>query len=73
MGSIIKITDNLRVGVAYQSPTWYSLKEESRQVLYAILGIASRTYDYDVELINDGNQLQGGDVHRQDGTEQQMH
>ncbi|WP_314201375.1 OmpP1/FadL family transporter [Capnocytophaga sputigena] len=52
LGSIIKITDNLRVGVAYQSPTWYSLKEESRQVLYATLGIASRTYDYDVELIN---------------------
>ena len=54
LGSIIKVTDELRLGVSYQSPTWYKMKEESRQVLYATTRgeVATRTYDRDIELVN---------------------
>ena len=52
LGSIIKVTDELRLGVSYQSPTWYKMKEESRQVLYATTGVATTTYDRDIELVN---------------------
>ena len=52
LGSIIKVTDDLRLGVSYQSPTWYRMKEEYRQVLYATTGIATNTFDSDIELVN---------------------
>ena len=52
LGAIIKITDDLRLGMSYQSPTWYRMKEEYRQVLYGTVGVATRTFDSDVELIN---------------------
>lgn len=31
VGAIAKVTEDLRVGVAYESPTWYSLQDELRQ------------------------------------------
>lgn len=31
VGAIVKITEEFRAGVAYQSPTWYSLQDEIRQ------------------------------------------
>lgn len=40
LGTIIKATENLRVGLAYESPTWYSMNDELRQKL------TSGIYDY---------------------------
>jgi len=33
LGTIAKLTDWLRLGVTYDSPVWYSIKEETRQYL----------------------------------------
>ncbi|AVM49095.1 OmpP1/FadL family transporter [Capnocytophaga sp. oral taxon 878] len=52
LGSIIKVNDDFRVGVSYQSPTWYSLKEESRQVLYGTVVASGKEYNSDIELVN---------------------
>ena len=35
LGAIVKATESLRIGVSYQSPTWYRLKDEQRQAIYA--------------------------------------
>ena len=35
LGAIVKPTKNLRLGLAYQSPTWYRLQDEQRQAIYA--------------------------------------
>ena len=35
LGAIVKATQRLRIGIAYQSPTWYRLKDEQRQAVYA--------------------------------------
>lgn len=34
LGAIGKITDDLRLGLAYESPTWYNLNDELSQALY---------------------------------------
>lgn len=34
LGAILKITESLRVGAAYESPTWYRLNDELTQDLY---------------------------------------
>lgn len=34
LGAIAKVTDDLRVGLAYESPTWYTLNDELSQALY---------------------------------------
>lgn len=33
LGAIAKVTDMLRVGATYESPTWYSIREEATQYL----------------------------------------
>lgn len=35
LGAIVKATESLRLGVAYQSPTWYRLEDEQRQAVIA--------------------------------------
>jgi hypothetical protein len=35
LGAIVKATESLRVGLAYQSPTWYRLQDEQRQAISA--------------------------------------
>jgi hypothetical protein len=35
LGAIAKATESLRVGLAYQSPTWYRLEDEQRQAIFA--------------------------------------
>ena len=35
LGAIVKATESLRLGVAYQSPTWYRLEDEQRQGVIA--------------------------------------
>ena len=34
LGAIAKVTDDLRLGLAYESPTWYTLNDELTQRLY---------------------------------------
>lgn len=38
VGTIIKPTKEIRLGLAYQSPTWYKLNDETRQSLAAVSG-----------------------------------
>lgn len=38
VGAIIKPIKEIRLGVAYQSPTWYKLNDETRQSLAAVSG-----------------------------------
>jgi len=54
LGTIIKATENLRLGVSYQSPTWYTMKEESHQELKAtVLNTnTGKEMDTDIDLIN---------------------
>lgn len=33
LGAIVKATESLRLGLAYQSPTWYRLEDEQRQAV----------------------------------------
>lgn len=35
LGAIVKATEGLRLGLAYQSPTWYRLEDEQRQAVIA--------------------------------------
>ncbi|WP_396139910.1 OmpP1/FadL family transporter [Flavobacterium sp.] len=35
LGAIAKATESLRVGLAYQSPTWFRLVDEQRQAIFA--------------------------------------
>lgn len=35
IGSIFKVSNELRLGLAYQSPTWYKLNDELKQYLYS--------------------------------------
>lgn len=35
LGAIVKATKSLRLGLAYESPTWYRLEDEQSQAIYA--------------------------------------
>ena len=43
-GAIAKITNEFKVGLAYESPTWYSLNDELSQRLIVVNSDASGTY-----------------------------
>lgn len=49
LGTIIKATKELRVGLAYESPTWYNLNDEVRQNLISEINDKSTP---DTEMIN---------------------
>ncbi|MFL9843875.1 OmpP1/FadL family transporter [Flavobacterium rhizosphaerae] len=38
LGAIVKITEQFRAGLAYESPTWYKLTDEVTQSIYSNLG-----------------------------------
>jgi len=47
LGAIVKVTDALRIGAAYESPTWYRLRDELTQSIDAYSTDGSTTYhDY---------------------------
>lgn len=47
LGAIAQVTDQLRAGISYESPTWYSLKDELAQGLETIeVGKDDPTYLY---------------------------
>ncbi len=41
LGAIAKVNDDLRLGVSYQSPTWYRLTDETRQSIFTFRGDGS--------------------------------
>jgi len=48
LGGIAKLSDVLRVGISYDSPTWYTIKEETTQYLATVRdddGLISQTLD----------------------------
>lgn len=45
LGAIAKVTDNFRVGIAYESPTWYRLNDELIQGIEATSTDGSNTYN----------------------------
>jgi long-subunit fatty acid transport protein len=47
LGTIVKLSDELRAGVSYNSPTWYRINEELVQ------GISSNNADTDISFISD--------------------
>jgi hypothetical protein len=45
VGTIIKATENLRLGASYESPTWYTLNDEFSQRLIATNRVNGETFD----------------------------
>ncbi|MGV7106909.1 OmpP1/FadL family transporter [Flavobacterium sp. U410] len=44
LGAILKVTEELRIGAAYESPTWYRLNDELTQSIDAISTDGSQVY-----------------------------
>lgn len=67
LGAIAKLNTNLRAGVAYQSPTWYRLNDEKRQLLATtgfnygnppVSGLSSTFVDSDILIVYPAYKLQ---------------
>ena len=55
LGAIAKITNELRLGVAYESPTWYNLQDETYQIMSVKTSsnqIFIEPYNYNVQYPN---------------------
>ena len=52
VGGIAKLTDELRVGVTYDSPTWYTISEETTQFLGTTLDDPDPFVDINPQIIN---------------------
>ena len=48
LGSIFKITNELRAGLAYESPTWYRLNDELQQRLVTVDAIDGENFNNDI-------------------------
>ncbi|WP_066224469.1 OmpP1/FadL family transporter [Formosa haliotis] len=48
LGTIYKATDNLRVGFTYNSPTWYTIQEETSQSIATIRTENDNTYNQNI-------------------------
>jgi hypothetical protein len=51
LGAIVKATESLRFGVAYQSPTWYRLEDEQRQAVAAVRDAGTSVYNPEITMI----------------------
>ena len=49
LGAIAKITEDLRLGLAYESPTWYNLNDELSQALYT--RTTDGSFDYNSSIV----------------------
>lgn len=52
VGALAKVTDNLRLGLAYESPTWYRLNDELTQVLQTDRYIGTAKTTFITEYVN---------------------
>lgn len=48
LGGILKITPELRMGLTYDSPTWYTIQEEARQSIYSVEATEDIGFIYDI-------------------------
>lgn len=48
LGAIFKPINQIRLGLAYQSPTWYNLNDELRQSITAVTGNNSENFPRDI-------------------------
>lgn len=51
LGAIAKATESLRIGLAYQSPTWYRLEDEQRQAVIAVNDGSRSIYNPGVTMV----------------------
>lgn len=51
LGAIAKLSDNIRIGLAYKSPTWYTISEETTQYIATIRDESIRL-EIDPRIIN---------------------
>jgi hypothetical protein len=51
LGAIVKATESLRIGVAYQSPTWYRLEDEQRQAVISLNNGATTVFNPGITMI----------------------
>lgn len=58
LGAIVKATESLRVGVAYQSPTWYRLSDEQRQAVVATNNGSTSIYNPGITMVYDSYTIQ---------------
>ena len=52
LGAIAKIKDNVRVGISYETPTWYEISEETTQFLGTVSDLADRDVRLDPGVVN---------------------
>lgn len=48
LGGIMKVNEQIRAGISYQSPTWFTLEEQNKEALY----VSSFGEDRDIDLVN---------------------
>lgn len=53
LGAIVKATESLRVGLAYQSPTWYRLEDEQRQAVISDNNNSVNVYNPGITMVYD--------------------
>ncbi|MCF6132605.1 OmpP1/FadL family transporter [Flavobacterium wongokense] len=58
LGAIVKPTKELRLGVAYQSPTWYRLEDEQRQAVISNNAGARYIYNPGITMLYDAYTVQ---------------
>lgn len=58
LGAIVKATESLRVGMAYQSPTWYRLADEQRQAVVATNSGSTFVFNPGITMIYDSYTIQ---------------
>ena len=52
LGTIVKITDDIRIGLSYATPTWLTLREETTQYLSTFDDEASQGYVVNPSIVN---------------------
>lgn len=52
LGGIARLTNNLRMGLAYESPTWYTISEEGSQYLDTYDGQLDQVAVVDPQIVN---------------------
>ena len=52
LGAIAQVTNSLRAGLSYQSPTWYSLKEEMIEGLSTFIPEQNKAYNVYPNMVN---------------------
>jgi long-subunit fatty acid transport protein len=52
LGTIVKLTDDIRIGLSYATPTWLTLREETTQYLSTFDDEASQGYVVNPSIVN---------------------